>query len=396
MRVFSTILALALGAVASAGQWNVTADNIGAIAIGVASNAAETVFVPASQSDGSSAVYKSVDGGHKFSAAPVSGILMGLDAHQDEVVGGGMFTLLASTNGGKSYNATTQIGGSVATSQDTAVSPNGQFVVVGSTFTGGNGVFLSTDAKNFNWHNISATSTMVRYAASPSNSVIYVTAGTWGDSSQELAESYLKSTEGVQFVNQRFAVDHANHQMVPLWQYKLDNGYSAAMESAASGSSSNDASGYMAQIVKSTDGGQTWTQVYNDATNEFYFNAIACKDEQNCCAVAEADSGAGAGARILCTTNGGSSWSQNLFVQGAQYSMMSIAYAPDGTWHAGGANMGGSLTGLFYTSTDMATWTATQQLPGYYAADIVFPSGTNGYAAALNSWQMCSLLAYTA
>jgi photosystem II stability/assembly factor-like uncharacterized protein len=70
---------------------------------------------------------------------------------------------------------------------------------------------------------------------------------------------------------------------------------------------------YTAQIVKTTDGGATWTTVYLNV-GMFSVNAIDCQDTDHCCAAGQYDDGTGAqSGRIICTADGGATWQQNFF-----------------------------------------------------------------------------------
>ncbi len=88
---------------------------------------------------------------------------------------------------------------------------------------------------------------------------------------------------------------------------------------------------YKAQIVKSSDGGNTWTsQFYSDSLN-LYFNGIDCYDEKHCCAAAEGDSVA-----VYCT-NDGENWNQVFADPSSTLSLMAAAYVgPEEIWIGGG------------------------------------------------------------
>jgi len=56
---------------------------------------------------------------------------------------------------------------------------------------------------------------------------------------------------------------------------------------------------YKMQIVKTTDGGNTWTSQFFSDSLPLYFNGIDCYDAEHCCAAAEGDYVA-----VYCTADG--------------------------------------------------------------------------------------------
>merc|ERR1719419_1873015 len=70
--------------------------------------------------------------------------------------------------------------------------------------------------------------------------------------------------------------------------------------------------GMFGAIWRTTDGGNTFDQVFY-SENEFYFNAIDCCDTNTCYAVAEGDSESGSnnpGTKVFMTSDGGDTWNQ--------------------------------------------------------------------------------------
>jgi len=84
-------------------------------------------------------------------------------------------------------------------------------------------------------------------------------------------------------------------------------------------------------MVKSVDGGATWTsQFFSDAKN-MYFNAVDCYDAEHCCAAAE-----GNGVAVYCT-NDGQTWNEVYTDASDSLSLMAAAYVgPKEIWIAGG------------------------------------------------------------
>ncbi len=127
--------------------------------------------------------------------------------------------------------------------------------------------FLETDA----W---------IRYGAYPSNDVWYLAAGGW----------LISETVGQVQLTDRIFVDETT------------GAFSFRNESLASAKGLGK-SGNSAEILKTTDGGLTFTSVFT-ALGSFYFNGIHCASEDVCMVVAE---GNGAGT-VYGTKNGGDTW----------------------------------------------------------------------------------------
>jgi len=158
---------------------------------------------------------------------------------------------------------------------------------------------------------------------------------------------------------------------------------------------------YTAGIARTTDGGKTWTTVFND-TGNFYFNDIYCASTTQCWAVGESGSDSPTpGIRIIATTDGGNTWVQQFYVNNPEYSLMDISMinANEG-WAAGGI-LARSITGTFFHTLDGGkTWTLDAEVPDNYATVLSFvhtttvPSGYLGWASSLDIEGACSILAY--
>lgn len=99
---------------------------------------------------------------------------------------------------------------------------------------------------------------------------------------------------------------------------------------------------YVAQLLKTTDAGATWTSLFLKY-NWAYFNGIDCLDENRCCAGAENDDENGA-AYIVCTQDGGNTWNQTVVQNVTGSSILDLrVVGTDGYWAVGGiaAEIGG-------------------------------------------------------
>ncbi|ETO21849.1 hypothetical protein RFI_15354 [Reticulomyxa filosa] len=117
-------------------------------------------------------------------------------------------------------------------------------------------------------------------------------------------------------------------------------------------------------IYKTSDAGQSWTQVY-ESYGDFYFNAIDCCTEDLCYAVAEGDSDAGSsnpGTRILQTQDGGQTWNIVYFNALDGASLMAVhCVDSNNAWAAGGTIIERDFHGDFlYTSNNGGSWTDFQ------------------------------------
>jgi hypothetical protein len=195
-----------------------------------------------------------------------------------------------------------------------------------------------------------------RYGAFPSQNTWYVTSGTWPNS---------KARRDALRLSQRVRV------VVPT--------QTNANPEVRFVSAQNLLRGYVGAISKTTDGGVTWTKVF-DSNGQYYFNQISCVNDNNCFAVGEN----GKMATVLKTTNGGAAWTPVLTLNGPNslhaVNMLSTSeiFVSGGTVSSG-ANK--ELVGLYYRSTDGgATW-AKSTFNGY-GWDMDFKHGV-GYAVAL-------------
>lgn len=150
---------------------------------------------------------------------------------------------------------------------------------------------------------------------------------------------------------------------------------------------------YFGAISKTSDGGKTWTKVF-DSKNYFYLNQIDCITDSSCLAVGEGSSS----TYILMTKDSGNTWDIALRLDG-KYSLHSSKMITENEmWVAGGMlvedtssikenNM--KLVGIYYYSDDGGeTWAMTTS--DGYAYDISFANKDIGYAATIHD-DHCSI-----
>ena len=108
-----------------------------------------------------------------------------------------------------------------------------------------------------------------RYGAFPTATTWYVSSGSWPyDASAAKAEHKMSARLNVFNKDGKKTTEYTQPKTKSL--------------------RSSTVTGYPGAISKTTDGGKTWTKVF-DSNGSMYFNEIHCNDEQNCMAVAEND-----------------------------------------------------------------------------------------------------------
>jgi len=221
-----------------------------------------------------------------------------------------------------------------------------------------------------------------RYVASPSADVIYVTAGMWPSSSRAL-ENTTPLTAQLRVARHAFDSVSGGGSRVSLEQGLLPPTLGAEP----------NATGYVAELWKSSDGGKTWKSLVSDAGN-FYFNDIDCFDETTCVAAGEGfgqDGSASPGARVY-TTSDGETFKLAYHDTTDGTSLMPVKMLSKMELHVGGR----LETGVGLHSTDGgATYTAVGTgVKGQMITSMTFPTATHGFATAVNNLQICSLLEF--
>jgi len=254
----------------------------------------------------------------------------------------------------------------------------------------GAAVYVSTNGgKSFSHKAVPAPvlQTPGRYAAAPSANVLYLTAGTWPAHTAATA-SEVQLTSQLRFVNRTFAIGGAS-------RLGLETGAADESGGVFPPPGRDPPAGYAAQILKSSDGGATWTSLFLD-TGAFYFNGIDCFDETHCVAVGEGfghDGSTSPGARVYATSDGEKfELTHHEPTDGASLMAAKMFSAHE---HVAGGRL---PTGLTLHSTDAGKTYATKgaTIKGQAITAMSFVSPTHGFATAVNGLQICSLLEYGA
>jgi hypothetical protein len=220
------------------------------IGFGVATTDGNDMYVPASDG-GSVGVIQSHDAGAttEYTVAPLAAILMTASASSDTVVVGGLLGVGISKDfGGNFTQIMPDIAKSVVTQDVKYDAASGLFGLAGN-INGAGAVAVSAD-EGATWtsHPIQTdppliTSSSIRYGAYPTATTWYATAGFWGD--DEAAE------EGGRRLSRRVVVGADGKMKAEPLPASAPSSYSGAWGT----------------VVKTIDGGATWTTVFNDTTS---------------------------------------------------------------------------------------------------------------------------------
>ena len=220
------------------------------------------------------------------------------------------------------------------------------------------GVIMSTDGKAENWTSFPIDgASYVRFGAYPSSTTWYITEGEWPATSGELNH-----------------VDSFVHA-----QPNLETGFSLSSRiHIGKGSKKRGSIGYVANIWKTTDGGKTFSKVFNSKPDDkFYFNGISCGSEESCVAVGDGD---GLMTVAYNTQDGGATWKQ-VFDGGDKYvSLMPVKMTSElEGWIGPSGYQEGSktdvVTDFYHTSDGGASWSLGQSLNDCISSDIESSDG---------------------
>lgn len=364
---------------AQAGTWTQLDYDFDTIDCGVAFTSATKGFIPYADSGTGVGVKDTEDGGNTWThgtTTQYSALVMDAAASgPNNGIIGGAFDTQFSTDGGKTFSVTT--GDKVVSQSAAAVrdpTNHNFFGVAGGDIRNGNGVGISTDGgATIKFFNISAATTLVRYAAYPSFHTWYVSAGEWPQTSE-------KDETIVQEISARIRVHKGKDG-------KLFRKYVDGTPKRVSDV------GWAGQILKTVDGGQTFESQYT--TTDFYFNDIDCADETHCCAVGESDTGALAGSRIVCTQDG-KTWKQTLFTEGGDNSLLTVAALGAGEYWAGGGILESrNFEGVFPHSTNGGiSWDNSSVVSKMYGNAMSFPDAAHGWATTFDRDDQSGVVRY--
>jgi hypothetical protein len=267
-------------------------------------------------------------------------------------------------------------GNRLVISQSVATGPSGMYGITGDFFLQGQGTVSGVAVSKNGGRDYqvmrttpfqNAPSAYPRYGAFPSENVWYVSCGTWAASKAKRdGEIELSKLISVNEKTKQFSF--RNETLAP-------------------------ASTYAGEILKTTDGGATFTSVHTILGSD-YFNGIHCATEDVCMVVAEGSSGSGS---VWGTKNGGESWERLLQdpEAGPGVGLFDVKMLSESEAWAVGGNLAyaGFEARMWHTTDGGATW-EVEKVPRVYASYISMPSSTVGYATAMTIDSASSLLAY--
>jgi len=314
-----------------------------------------------------------------------------------------IFTILVSTDSSKTYTAVPGLGGAL---QDAQMFNNGQgmagvgaiAVLPASGMAPGsvNGVVVSQDGAQ-TWSAIQVMDEKAcRYGAFPSVDTWYVAAGTWNSTSVSVsavdAPFHLEAQAPGFRLTKRVHVGSKTDMRVSRSAEAQRDGHRTHKRT---GGAADSTTGWYGSIYKTTDGGATFSNVFNsNPDSTFYFNHISCGDENTCIVAAEGDNADGSpNGAVWATSDGGATWARTYFNASAQtMSAVKMTSATVG-WFGVGIKDGRTPSTAFYLTADGGrTWTLQQTLAGCLAMDMDF-SGDLGVATCISASGASMLLA---
>ena len=357
-------------AVVSAQSWAPISSDTETILFCVSCAAEDNCFTVAGNNQVGALVQRSTDGGkvwRKMVSPPTMGLLtiaMERSSTESKGVASG-FSIGQSadlyTTDGEVFNMSTTRSPYVTAAQDSSTVTGLQdgFAIVGQ-FGGASGVKLSKDGGvTYSEFKYPVIRDIARYGSFPSPTTWFITGG-------------------------EFPSDPASHQLshrirIP---HKADANGRRDVLLGAYPKALGNTTGYSASICVTTDGGKTFTQVFNDV-GRFYFNQIDCISTEICYAVAEGFDGDWVNAAVYKTVDGGKTWTQNLLVPNA--SMMAVNMLSTTEIWVGGVQVDGKAeSGTFWHSTDAGTtWIVDSSFINTAIVDMDFLSTTSGWAAVM-------------
>jgi len=378
----SAILATTFAvATTAAATWSLPGD-IAAACTGVGASSATTAFVAAGSNSEGAEILKTSDSGKTFASLKSAGGFLLLDAGSTSptsAVINGLFGAQHTTDG---TNFKGSVGGG---GQGQSVEGFGKnsYGIAGSF--GGNGVAVSTDGgATFTAHSASAAldnQHPARYGAYPSDTTWYVSAGAWPSNANSPSDE--KSV----------LLKHLNERVQLRQDRATGNTFHKYLSMEELGSP-NNVTQYTGAIAKTTDGGKTFTKVF-EQDGSFYFNGIHCSTVDHCIAVAEGHNCANPGAHIFVTHDGGAHWNQTMFEAGAGAGIMGARMVSETEgWAAGGLGSNFAFEGQFWHTMDAGNTWAKNPLKGMLAMGLDCSDAAHCFAPGITTDRQGTVASY--
>ncbi len=215
---------------------------------------------------------------------------------------------------------------------------------------------------------------LARYGAFPTADTWYITSGMWDTDDDELNEA-MKS--GEKKLTRRLTVSSDK---------KVD--FNASPRPLQRATSTDSDTGWYMSVSKTTDGGKTFTTVYNSPSDSYYYpNGVSCFDENHCVVAAEGyDEDGNPEVWAFLTQDGGITWTNTLTKGLGELGLMSVNFVgANEVWLGGFGQDGRTYEGHFWHSTDGGlTWELGAALQNCLVLDMDFATSTgSGYAACV-------------
>mmetsp|Transcript_16790 Transcript_16790/g.21794 ORF Transcript_16790/g.21794 Transcript_16790/m.21794 type:complete len:375 (+) Transcript_16790:81-1205(+) len=366
--VQSTLFSLCVGvSVASSNMFsNVTQMGTAIIAYGTATSSdGVSCFYPGSADSGTElGVYESFDGGNTLEFVDGVGevaeaLLLMAAASRDingqnlSVIVGGLLGSAISMDGGHVWE---KLNIPVMVTQDVKYEKaSGLYTLTGTSRTEAAVAISNDGGSNFDVITVSGLyEPYPRYGSFPSSQTFYVTAGGWEETS---IDTHLTS--------------------------RLSISEDGSLKQHQSGDSSYS----WAQVAKTTDGGATWSIIYENFKTGYYPNDIHCYDENTCTFAIE---GLDLLPRILTTQDGGDTWNSFIDTSGSESLIGVRMTGPTEAFVAGGGDVG-----RIWHTTDLVNWdeytTNVTDAVGIFSFALTEDTSTV-YATGVLRSEICAML----
>ena len=268
----------------------------------------------------------------------------------------------------------------LAPAQDIGILPSGEFALVGQTAKG-NGVFLSKNGAHYKDAPIpetvlNSTFELVRYGAFPTETTWYITAGAFPENNDGVnGKATAGTADGTQRrrVTHRVSISHNDFVIeAPAWS---SSSRARRQAPAPVNCDVDPRNCFAAAIIKTTDGGMTWTKVYENVNtgDNIYSNGIHCASADHCVAVVEGDS-----TRILLTRDGGKTWKETQHVDDPHASLVSVRMLDENEGWVSGGEMSSAFEGRFWHTLDGGDTWNDESIKGLYIFSFDMTSRQSG------------------
>lgn len=323
-----------------------------------------------------SEIWKTTDGGVHWTSLQTGSNLFLAAAARDSTsaIITGVIDQMYTTNG-TGFEASKN--DFLSPSQDAAVMPGGNFAIA-QEGAKSNGVATSKTGALWTKFDLGVNATLfpARYGAYPTDTTWYVSAGSFPTSN---------SIQG-------------RHQLSETLHYDMNAGkkmFNFRTVGDAVNCDEDPTNCFSATIMKTIDGGKSFTTVFQDINNgsNIYPNGIHCHSEKQCVAAFEGDT-----CRIMVTLDGGATWKETMHDTDSACSLTYVHMMSESeVWVAGGHLSALDFEGRFWHSTDAGSTWQKEAVKGLYILDLDMVSATAGFALGLDaSGSGAEILSYSA